>query len=969
MKKRFHPFRDAIVTVESDESDKVTVIGRRRAATTAGGLRRSLLAPSVERVSYPKLSSMQKRDSAIDEKIMKERTTAAQQAEFVAFQESFSGGMPDAQSLPSPSFEFLHDAHSEDDGDSDTEDYNEEEFMADEIAASEDLGLKQPNEEWEKRRQSEHSSWLQQLPALCDAYLQFRLQSALQDSEPVISDSEFEIRCIDMDSENMKKFCLKNGGEGLINEVLVRHGYIGCSPLHPKLAISLKFLELFANVMRRGPSVSVQTLAKASCDSRNVPYTRHFRTQLTSALDVFGMVEREIRRRRDIALGRNNKDDEIKNKCPACSYKLENEPPLKYSMQVTCDGNDSLKRCAKAGASDRQRFHLNWYITPDEVDAFQHEVPGRRKGKKNRTKADDSSESVCEKRWKNAKIHERGDGDKPKTVFCETGIFLSSCRHSFILTCCDMIESGEQAKYGLATIHKLVSIFGPDIVMGYDIGCSFKKTAARSAQLGAWLEEQRFKMCVGAFHGPAHNQLCQFDNHPRNIPGTGLTDFENCETVFSSTNRLAGTTRLASVYHRLQKIDNHIYGFDDDQYLQLGYLLRSKYIDALGVLEQAESIMGELCSGVSAEDLERYWQEERQYLESLKSELPEDTFAIEYINILEKLAAKQAEYDTCMAADFHFENGPSSSNLHRTTLQTARLESRRRNTREQLMTLQNAVLQMEEDHDIMIRWTCESEEWLAAEGLRRRRAFQLCVDELEHLVVLRLLELSRAGLAGTCYKLRQHIMKALIARSAAVKAALAQYNQAALDLYGSSARQFTWEEVSKLSALAEFELLRGSRRQPLQQEWGAQRFDSVLSSGTALNVQRRRSFVSMLRTVSKVKSANARLGWAVEHYMSRRLKINAMILRDINLLCKLPGYTGESDTGLRLGSGTCGVPVPPTSSAVTCTADPLTPPVTVASVDRTGAPEYNNDQEPTEHLLNEDEDRLSELVAQWQLVI
>jgi hypothetical protein len=59
-------------------------------------------------------------------------------------------------------------------------------------------------------------------------------------------------------------------------------------------------------------------------------------------------------------------------------------------------------------------------------------------------------------------------------------------------------------------------------------------------------------------------------NHPHNRTGAGLTDFENCETVFSSSNRAASTTRLASLYHRHQKIHIHFDAWDDDQYSNLG---------------------------------------------------------------------------------------------------------------------------------------------------------------------------------------------------------------------------------------------------------------------------------------------------------------------------------------------------------------------------------------------------------------
>lgn len=256
-------------------------------------------------------------------------------------------------------------------------------------------------------------------------------------------------------------------------------------------------------------------------------------------------------------------------------------------MLVTCDGNDSLKRCADAGSADRRQFNSDYYLKPAQVDEFQHEVPSRRAGKRQQKSGAEEEESICEKRWKNAKINNRADGDKPRMIFHDTGIFIATYRHSFVLTVCGMIQIGEQyaifsllcalflrefdrAKYGLATIDKLISTFGSDIMLGYDIGCTFKGTASRSALVGPRVRASRFDMWVGSFHGPAHNRACQLDNHPHNRAGTGLSDLENCETVFSSSNRVASTTRLASSYHRLQKIDLHFTAWDEDQYSGCG---------------------------------------------------------------------------------------------------------------------------------------------------------------------------------------------------------------------------------------------------------------------------------------------------------------------------------------------------------------------------------------------------------------
>lgn len=37
-------------------------------------------------------------------------------------------------------------------------------------------------------------------------------------------------------------------------------------------------------------------------------------------------------------------DWRVKNTCPACTYKLKDELPMRFSMLIAMDGNDSLKR-------------------------------------------------------------------------------------------------------------------------------------------------------------------------------------------------------------------------------------------------------------------------------------------------------------------------------------------------------------------------------------------------------------------------------------------------------------------------------------------------------------------------------------------------------------------------------------------------------------------------------------------------
>lgn len=107
-------------------------------------------------------------------------------------------------------------------------------------------------------------------------------------------------------------------------------------------------------------------------------------------------------------------------------------------------------------------------------------------------------------------------------------------------------------KYPLAIVNKLIDIFGPDLALGYDIGCRFKTTLNNA--LGEKARSNRHTCLVGAFHGHAHNRLCQLSFLTTYVEGLGLEDLEGCERFFSKSNALASSTRYSSTFHRRQAI-------------------------------------------------------------------------------------------------------------------------------------------------------------------------------------------------------------------------------------------------------------------------------------------------------------------------------------------------------------------------------------------------------------------------------
>ena len=107
-------------------------------------------------------------------------------------------------------------------------------------------------------------------------------------------------------------------------------------------------------------------------------------------------------------------------------------------------------------------------------------------------------------------------------------------------------------KYPLAIVNKLIDIFGQDLALGYDIGCRFKTTINNA--LGEKARLNRHTCLVGAFHGHAHNRLCQLSFLTTYVEGLGLEDLEGCERFLSKSNALASFTRYSSVFHRRQAI-------------------------------------------------------------------------------------------------------------------------------------------------------------------------------------------------------------------------------------------------------------------------------------------------------------------------------------------------------------------------------------------------------------------------------
>lgn len=92
------------------------------------------------------------------------------------------------------------------------------------------------------------------------------------------------------------------------------------------------------------------------------------------------------------------------------------------------DGNNSTKQMDCAGHADHHIFPSTYMISRADVDMFKddmHMHPGHHGN------AEHHDAGGCADTWHTVKVFE------------QTGIFLLACRHGMILTCAEMLHSGE----------------------------------------------------------------------------------------------------------------------------------------------------------------------------------------------------------------------------------------------------------------------------------------------------------------------------------------------------------------------------------------------------------------------------------------------------------------------------------------------------------------------------------------------
>ncbi|KAI5992259.1 hypothetical protein EDC04DRAFT_2911220 [Pisolithus marmoratus] len=216
-------------------------------------------------------------------------------------------------------------------------------------------------------------------------------------------------------------------------------------------------------------------------------------------------------------------------------------------------------------------------------------------------------------------------------------------------------------------------------------------------------------------------------------------------------------------------------------YVTLTKFLLNNYKQALDLLSNGHTTLEQLMRklGVSDPMTFRVWlDEEHVYLKSLLCEPVEEMLQMEYWQWLVNLDRSRKNFESILSTwTIVTANNPAP--IWSDGSATRKAETMHRHAQDNYEKDLKAVQELEGWLGITCHWVPEDEEWQAAAHLVANQKYQWVLDNIEHLVVSQIFELSKMNQSGTGYKLHKHIGKALQTCSAAIQAALLQYNTAA----------------------------------------------------------------------------------------------------------------------------------------------------------------------------------------------
>ncbi|KAF8169309.1 hypothetical protein K438DRAFT_1774323 [Mycena galopus ATCC 62051] len=557
-------------------------------------------------------------------------------------------------------------------------------------------------------------------------------------------------------------------------------------PLVPPELVENAYTVMVVDIFTLG----IQAWMKALSDLQGAAFKPYSAQQFTTCFDLYLGILEEVDNRVNKALQRDSKDWHLKNCCPACTYKLEGEGQLYFSMLATCDGNNSLKcvlqkdkgftedgvplcggcerpdpRAASAGG--------DYFISQPDVDWWVKEQLAEEVVLPTRTIQVQPS------------IHGIGGTTRLWHRYCDTRgtcrlapskcslaymalVARRACGIGSIVLIQDFQDILDPEEASACEEHwknlseeltsKMWGIFEETGIFLALCWHSFMLSVADMVRSGE-LDSAKYPLAIenvmmdafGKDIGLGYDIGCGHAKTLKNSPLGPKAKEHNFRLLVGAFHGHAHNCRCQLKYLAtyvegmcIEDLEGCLFGtqvcFTASRQSEPTWLmwiplictfLVNNYKQAVGILNTEKTVKYAMAqAGVTEEMMEAHLEEEKVYLDGLSVEPAEETDHMEYYQQLVNLADRREQFKDVFA---------EGSTANGTT---------RRHAKENYDRAVETVQTTEQRLLIEVRWTTEDPKWIQAAELVTMWRYRRAIDALEGLVVKRILELTKVNQSG-----------------------------------------------------------------------------------------------------------------------------------------------------------------------------------------------------------------------------
>ncbi|XP_076079987.1 uncharacterized protein LOC143050754 [Mytilus galloprovincialis] len=367
---------------------------------------------------------------------------------------------------------------------------------------------------------------------------------------------------------------------------LVRYNLWPATPSNPKIAFDIRFMELLSvlHLECHLPTKSFcdalgflksNFINLATDDEKNI-----YRAVVGDCLTEYNYHRSTLNTRHTIT------ESSFTRECPIC---LKN-PPI-----ISMDANFGLvhKRSSGEGHGRQSSRHKDLFFrNHDNMKSFIDDYSVQ-KGTNYECSNFQAGDNIRSK-IKNGKLD-------------VTGVFGSVCKHDIPFHFMDL-SHGERLSYPVYILKCLLETRTDNLVVMYDIACMLHKHLKKN-NCEEMLEKCTFAIPV--FHSFAHNMACQLSYGQRFVTGTGLTDGEGIERLWSYLRGFRKITKEMSLNNRQDLLTEAMLHHSEKTIYGLGTRMITRLKKCDTIIENTEKVVQDILTELEeSEDAVSDWQTE-----------------------------------------------------------------------------------------------------------------------------------------------------------------------------------------------------------------------------------------------------------------------------------------------------------------------------------------------------------------------